>query len=158
MASGTLFLRRESMARGHDHFLDYCCPRCQGSLESQEEGYSCEHCAQIYPILMGIPDFRVCADPVPHGEEGHKAQKLVERYPHTDFKGLLEYYWSLEPNKLPDLVQRYIRHALTGADRGRQSLEAIAAGLPHVTSGPDRCFLELGCGTGGFLVAASERF
>lgn len=140
-------------------FLEYCCPRCKGPLASSRERYRCEACSCEYPVLLGIPDFRVFPDPYIDLEDDRvKAQRLAEKFDEVDFRGFIDYYWSITPHEHPHLVQRYIRHALTAVPRGQQSLATVESSLPHSVIGPDKRFLEVGCGTGGFLVAASGRF
>ena len=41
----------------------YCCPRCHGPLESNPNNYTCPTCPAVYPIIAGIPDFRLYPDP-----------------------------------------------------------------------------------------------
>jgi len=36
----------------------FCCPRCRGALREQDLSFTCESCAQDYPIVNGIVDFR----------------------------------------------------------------------------------------------------
>ena len=137
--------------------LHYCCPKCKGALDEAGEAYRCTACGASFPVVLGIPDFRVFPDPyIDFEDDRDKARRIAERFDDTDFRGLIEYYWSITPTA-PDLVARYVRHAVTGAQRGRRSLAVIEGELPGLI-GPDRTFLEFGCGTGGFLVAASERF
>ncbi|MFN2508026.1 MAG: methyltransferase domain-containing protein, partial [Chthoniobacterales bacterium] len=75
----------------------------------------------------------------------------------TDFRGLVEYYWSITPDEPNDMARRFTAHALRGVDRGRHLLEA----QPGVRAKfqPDRGtrVLELGTRTGGLLLAAAER-
>jgi SAM-dependent methyltransferase len=140
-------------------FLGYCCPLCKGPLEHSPDAYACAPCGKKYPIVLGIPDFRVFPDPyITFKDDWEKAQRLMDRYPDLDFPGLIEYYWSITPNTPPDLARRYVRHALTAVQRGRRSLDSIQADCPGVRFGKDKAALEVGCGTGGFLAAASERF
>jgi len=137
--------------------LPYCCPRCHGSLEAAADDYWCGVCNRTYPTLLGIPDFRVkidtCAD---EQRDRELAQALAERFDGTTYRELLEYFWSLHDIP-PELLARYLRHGLTGFERGRRSLAVIARELPRVV-GPDCRFLEFGCGSGGFLAAAAETF
>ena len=136
--------------------LPYVCPRCKGPLTRDAEAYRCAACAAEYPIVLGIPDFRVFPDPwLGYEEDRVKARRVAARYDELDFAGLVEYYWQLTPDTPPDLARRYIRHALGGVERGRSSLDEIA----RLAQGPprDAPFLEVGCGTGGFLVAAATR-
>ncbi|MFO0809729.1 MAG: methyltransferase domain-containing protein [Gemmataceae bacterium] len=140
-------------------FLDYCCPLCKGPLDRAADRYVCPPCGKTYPIVLGIPDFRVFPDPyISIQDDWEKARRLMDRYPSVDFQGLVEYYWSITPNTPPDLARRFVRHVLSAVDRGRRSLDSIRAGEPSIPFGRDRAVLEVGCGTGGFLAAAAERF
>lgn len=137
--------------------LAYVCPRCKGPLQTEPEAYRCPACAAHYPIVLGIPDFRVFPDPwIEFEDDWAKARKVAARYDELDFAGLVAYYWQLTPDTPPDLARRYISHVLAGVERGRSSLAEVAALAKRLPDGAP--FLELGCGTGGFLVAASERF
>lgn len=40
----------------------YLCPRCKGWLEQWRDRYECACCEAVYPIIVGIPDFRVYSD------------------------------------------------------------------------------------------------
>ena len=39
--------------------MEFVCARCKGELN----GYRCEACSLEFPVLCGIPDFRLFADP-----------------------------------------------------------------------------------------------
>jgi SAM-dependent methyltransferase len=137
--------------------LPYVCPRCKGPLAAGVDAYDCPACVARYPIVLGIPDFRVFPDPwIEYEDDREKARTIAARAGELDFAGLVEYYWRITPNTPLDLARRYISHVMAGVERGRSSLDEIgrlARDLPA-----DAPFLELGCGTGGFLVAAAERF
>lgn len=137
--------------------LTYVCPRCKGALVTESEAYACAACAARYPIVLGIPDFRVFPDPwIEYEDDRAKARQIAARYDELDFAGLVEYYWQLTPGTPPHLARRYIRHVLVGVERGRASLATIATLAGGLSAGAP--VLELGCGTGGFLIAAAERF
>lgn len=136
---------------------DYHCPSCKGRLESRADRYRCDRCAREYPVVLGIPDFRLFPDPFIDVASDHaKGMRLAERAPHTDFEGLLRYYWSITPEEPEDLVRRYVRYDLAGVARGSHALAVVDAELPRSGDEPRRV-LELGSRTGGFLVAAAQR-
>src|SRR5262249_42658327 len=100
--------------------LDYCCPRCWGPVESLRDAYRCGPCGRDYPVILGIPDSRVCHAPsIDDGAAGRKGPPIAGRAPAVDFPGLVEYYWSITPGVPADLVRRYVRNAVTGEGRGR---------------------------------------
>ena len=42
------------------HFV---CPACKGPLTVSPVAYACDRCPRTYPIVLGIPDFRLETDP-----------------------------------------------------------------------------------------------
>lgn len=139
--------------------IDYCCPRCKGAVQSTPQAYFCRTCDARYPIVLGIPDFRVFPDAyLDYGDDYRKGRRIAERSEQTDFRGLLEYYWSITADIPSTLVPRFTRHALMGPLRGHRLLATIEKEYAHLKRGPDSRMLELGCRTGGVLVAAAEEF
>ena len=58
--------------------MTFVCPRCKGPLLTQENAYTCEACNATYPVVMGIPDFRVFDDPWIEKEDDYaKAARIV---------------------------------------------------------------------------------
>ena len=142
-----------------ERWLDYVCPVCKGELAHGEDAYSCDPCRATYPVLAGIPDFRIFDDPyIDLEDDRSKAQRIAEEFDRRDFEGLIDFYWSITPHNHPHLVQRYVRHALTAVERGKEALRLLEGSIAHRVSGPDKRCLEVGCGTGGFVVASHERF
>src|SRR5262249_23671207 len=116
-------------------------------------------CGRDYPVILGIPDFRVFHDPyIDYVADRRKGLRIAERAPAVDFPGLVEYYWSITPGVPADLVRRYVRNAVTGEGRGRRLLGSVEAALPRLAGRAGVLGLELGCGTGGFLAAAGRRW
>lgn len=143
--------------------LMYVCPRCKGTLSTVagdgdiDFHYVCGTCGVDYPVILGIPDFRIFPDPW-IGMEADRAKggRLAARSDDLDVAGLVEYYWQLTPNTPPELARRYARHAAGAVERGLGTLAEIERMTGEMsTDGP---FLDVGCGTGGLLVAAAERF
>jgi len=42
---------------------DFCCPLCKGGLRDDQAAYYCAACEKRFPVVLGIPDFRVFPDP-----------------------------------------------------------------------------------------------
>ena len=38
------------------------CPACRSAVEERDQGFGCRRCGREYPILFGIPDFRLRGD------------------------------------------------------------------------------------------------
>ena len=135
--------------------LDYCCPRCREPLQIFAERYTCGVCDRDYPVVLGIPDFRLRADPyLGLDEDREKAARLARRSELTDFRGLVEYYWSITPDTPAKMARRFTAQALAGAQRGRHLFASLAPALPEAR----RSFIELGCRSGGVLAAAADHY
>ncbi|MEO8376274.1 MAG: class I SAM-dependent methyltransferase [Candidatus Sumerlaeota bacterium] len=128
---------------------DYCCPACHGSLTETPDSYSCEACQKKFPILFGIPDFRLKDDPYINIPDDHaKGARIVRECRDRTLTGLLEFYWSITESVEPERAKKFIETVL----RGRQRAESIVGWLQQEKKdmGRDSC-LEVGCGAGEML-------
>jgi SAM-dependent methyltransferase len=132
--------------------VGYVCPRCKGPLDEVPDRYHCAPCGAEYPVVCGIPDFRVAADPwIGLEDDRDKARRLEERTAGRDFEATVREYWAMTPATAPEQAERFIRHVLGAEERSRQWL-AAAEGLDQPEDhGP---WLDLGCGTGDLMAAA----
>ncbi|HTK28157.1 MAG TPA: methyltransferase domain-containing protein [Vicinamibacterales bacterium] len=131
------------------------CPVCKGPLAGGEAAYACPSCARAYPIVAGIPDFRIHPDPYigleADREKGARLDAAASEG--RGFEEMVRYYYSITPDHPADLARRRVRHAMAEA--------GIAAAVLAQTGAwpgrPVRALLDVGCSTGGLLVAARER-
>jgi len=131
----------------------FVCPLCKGPLSLDSNAYCCDPCGRRYPVLCGIPDFRVLPDRfISIEDDRRKGARLYEESARRSFAELLDFYYSITPDVPPALARKFTAHALAAVAIGEASLEQLVAGLP---SGP---LLDVGCSTGGLVVAASRRF
>lgn len=136
--------------------MTFVCPLCKGPLAQATDAYRCAPCGRTYPVVLGIPDFRVFPDPwIEIEDDWAKARRLMERFDDLSFEELVRYYWLITPNTPAHLAERYTRHVLGGVERGIASLAEVERLTGPLLGGR---FLEFGCGTGGFLIAARGRF
>jgi 2-polyprenyl-3-methyl-5-hydroxy-6-metoxy-1,4-benzoquinol methylase len=116
-------------------------------LHAGAEAYDCEACGRRFPILFGIPDFRLRSDSyLDLAAERAKAGKLHAYALDHSFRELLDYYYAITDDVPPHLATVYADYALAAPDRGK----VILADLP--ASGR---LLDLGCGSGGLVMAAA---
>lgn len=135
----------------------YRCPQCRGPLRSDTRAYRCTSCARNYPIVLGIPDFRLTPDPyISFASEYEKARRLEEAGKTRSFEALVRHYWEITPDVPRAAVERYVRYTLGGTQRGHEFLRHIDEHLGQQWTG--ETFMEIGCGTGGLLLEARRRF
>lgn len=136
----------------------FVCPLCRGSLGVSATGYACEVCNKDYPLHAGIPDFRVFPDPYLDFQQDHDRTEIVlaglEKY---KLEKLLEYYWSFSDITPENLRPKFIRSAMLGEERAKQTLKVFDDGTPKKKISAKKV-LEIGSGTGNFLTIAAGRF
>jgi ubiquinone/menaquinone biosynthesis C-methylase UbiE/uncharacterized protein YbaR (Trm112 family) len=91
----------------------FVCPVCRGPLEAMRQGYACRHCAREYPIVCGIPDFRLDSDPyIAIEDDRRKGEALFQSGQGHTFEWLLRHYYAITPDDPPDLAERWTARAL----------------------------------------------
>lgn len=130
--------------------LSFVCPQCKAAVLREGEAYVCAPCARVYPILFGIPDFRLRGDRyLSLEQERDKARRLHEYGLTHSFEQMILYYYSITDDVPPALARRYQAYIRNGPLQAQTSVHALA--LNAATS----VVLDAGCGAGGFLIAAS---
>jgi ubiquinone/menaquinone biosynthesis C-methylase UbiE len=140
--------------------VTFACPLCQAPLlqPSFGEYYCCQTCKKEYPSCAGVPDFRVFPDPFFSVEEDQRRSELIlGELDRRDFSQLLEYYWSLSEITPPLLRRKFVRSALLGEDRAQRILTSFEDGTFR-TPVKARRVLDVGSGSGNFLIVAAQHF
>lgn len=160
--------------------LDLCCPVCKGDLREDGSGaepeLDCPRCDRRYPVILGIPDFRIFADPyIELDADRAKGRRLAERFGDLGFADLVRFYYSISPANTPAQAQAFTAGHLAAVPRARASLDAWEregdSDVEHIPrdereGGGGRApaqtlalrALEVGCGTAPLLVAAAPRY
>lgn len=135
--------------------LEFACPVCKRAVTECSEAYRCHPCRRDYPIISGIPDFRLKPDPFISIEaDREKGFRVLRRCGDSSFAGALDAYYAMTPELPRTLADSYKAHQLAGERIGEltfRELARLGAGLTQ-----ESLLLDLGCGAGGFLAAASR--
>ncbi len=139
--------------------VEFVCPLCRGALDILENGYQCAACQKDYLLHDGIPDFRVFPDPFLNFQEDYERTEIVlaglEKY---GLEKLLEYYWSFSDITPEDLRPKFVRSAMLGEQKAQPILDLIKENVADENSLSSKKVLEIGSGTGNFLILAAPQF
>ena len=133
--------------------LGYVCPRCRGAVASTPDAYTCDHCRARFPVVMGIPDFRLLPDPwIGMADDRAKATRLVEGTRGASLEAMVRAYWAMTPGTPDVAAARFVEHAMGAEQRSKEWLALIGASTR--VEGP---WLDVGTGTGDLSTVAAEQ-
>lgn len=142
----------DSAAIGYES-LSFVCPACKGGLKAAVNAYMCLGCNRQFPVLFGIPDFRLRPDRyLSLEDEREKARRLYEFSSRWSFRETLEYYYQITEDVSAIRAEIYIDNILNGVERMSYTLCDFAP-IPNGSR-----LLDAGCGAGHGLIAAHRRF
>lgn len=130
---------------------DFICPACLKPVEyaARPAAYCCRHCDREFPVLFGIPDFRLTSDRyLSLAEERDKARRLYEFGRDHSFDELIDEYYRITDDVPPAQALKFASYVRAGVARG-------ATILPRLGPPGTARLLDIGCGAGGLLAAAA---
>jgi SAM-dependent methyltransferase/uncharacterized protein YbaR (Trm112 family) len=137
--------------------LGLCCPRCHGDLaEQQSDGASallCSKCDATYPVIFGIPDLRVFADPyIGIDADLAKGRRLAADGART-WEELAARYYEITLDTVPPAQARQFEMGLhTAVPRAAAALESWVQMERGVGAATER-LIDVGCGTAPLFAA-----
>ena len=136
--------------RNIDLSATFVCPACRSELIDEGDGYDCKVCARSYPILFGIPDFRLNGDRYLTLQQEREKAAYLHAYSKThSFDDLVDEYYKITDDVPQEVAKKYGDYVRSGTKRGRVVLQKLA--LNEHSS-----LLDLGCGSGGVTAVAVE--
>jgi len=131
-----------------DAILDvFCCPACRGDLTRDEGVCRCSSCRGEYPVVDGIPDLYVEHD----DQLANKISELNLAFYDKAADTHENDYRSVRSK----VLKRLLRRAVAKEAFGNYSRNRIREIVSHYRK-TDGLFLDVGCGTGNVLEAASK--
>ncbi|MEO8623901.1 MAG: methyltransferase domain-containing protein [bacterium] len=137
--------------------LGLCCPRCHGDLtEQQSDGAGalvCPSCNTTYPVILGIPDLRVFADPyIGIDADRAKGQRLASDGAQR-WEELAARYYEITLDTVPPAQARQFEMGLhTAVPRAEAALESWAR-MEGEAGAASRRVIDVGCGTAPLFAA-----
>lgn len=122
------------------------CPACRGSLDAHEDGFRCLACVREFPRRFGFVDLRLARVPDVDYEDDLQSAAALAEQPLVSFAELLTLHYQRRPEAAHDA---HLAHLAT---------ETAQAGRILPSLGDAGAFLDLGCGVGRWLEAASNPF
>jgi len=140
------------------HGIDIVCPACTEELEADgDSALRCVACARSFPVLLGIPDFRLWPDPyIGLEDDREKALKLASACAGLSFPESVVQYYRMTTVVPPFQAAAFSRALLAARGRAAHSLARWERSAPADTHDLD--LLEIGCGTAPLLVDAATRY
>ena len=131
---------------------DYVCPRCRTAVTRQGAAHVCTRCEVEYPVLCGIPDFRLAPDRYLTLEQERAKAARLHAYSQThSFAETVAEYYRITDDVPPDMAARFADYVIAGEARGRTVLDKLPL------DGVERAgLLDAGCGAGGTVAAAAR--
>lgn len=134
----------------------FVCPSCRSTLEHHvgaDERYHCTACARQYPVVIGIPDFRLRPDPWIGLEDDRQKGMALERDTlDADFESTVRAYWDRTPGTPREQGERFTQFVVSAEPRAAGWLQHVAAGET-----PSGWWLDVGCGTADLVLAGLRR-
>lgn len=132
---------------------DYVCPACRAAVVRSGEVWRCGTCGRDYPILFGIPDFRLRPDAYLSLDEEQAKAAMLQAFGRTaSFAALVDHYYAITDDVPAALVPVFAGYVHGAPDRSRASLDRLGHDPAH------GALLDLGCGSGGALLAAASSY
>ena len=130
----------------------FVCPACRAALQHHVgtgERYECSVCERSYPVVIGIPDFRLRPDPwIGLEADRDKGIALDAETADADFETTVRAYWARTPGTPREHAERFTRFVVSAEPRAVEWLAGVAA-----RESPGGWWLDVGCGTGDMVLA-----
>jgi SAM-dependent methyltransferase len=121
---------------------------------AERDAYDCARCAAHFPVVLGIPDFRLFPDPwIGLDDDREKARRLEEQTRGASLEAMVHAYWSMTPGTPASQAARFVHHVMQAHARSREWIDCLdASGIR-----PSSPWLDVGTGTGDLASVVAEQ-
>ena len=134
----------------------FVCPACRSALRHHagaDENYRCTSCDRRFPVVIGIPDFRLRPDPwIGLEADREKGRALEADTAPSDFETTVRAYWERTPGTPRDQAERFTQFVVSAERRAAEWLADVAP-----NESPAGWWLDVGCGTADMVLAGLRR-
>jgi ubiquinone/menaquinone biosynthesis C-methylase UbiE/uncharacterized protein YbaR (Trm112 family) len=143
--------------------VEICCPLCKGELYEaaavDERSLSCPSCDRAFPVIFGIPDLRLFADPyIDIDADRAKGALLVSQTQDLTFEETIRFYYDITPAVSDQQAEQFTRGLLSGMARSQAAIATWDQDGNLSTGDSDRPILDVGCGTAPLLSVLGDRY
>lgn len=143
-----------------------CCPQCKEEIVLEEnKRFFCRSCKRRYPIVCGIPDFRLF--PPPYDDIAYDvdtARRLARDYDTLDWENCLRLRMQIEKANKPkypdDLLEAHMQFKLADKTKVPKILNLLDKAWERENAHESESKspgIDIGCGTGAGVLAMSSR-
>ena len=138
-----------------------CCPICKKEMVlKKNEAFHCSSCNHTYPIICGIPDFRVFAPPYIDIENDIKMARILDsKFDALNHESLIRFRMKLSKERSPDypddLLEAHMQFKLSDREKAGRIYKLLNETKLQGNDGQD-LGLDIGCGTGAGVLAISN--
>ncbi|MDZ7784721.1 MAG: methyltransferase domain-containing protein [Halioglobus sp.] len=129
------------------------CPGCRGAVHKQSaEAFTCRQCNRAFDAVEGIPDLRDGeGDSAWEQQDLESARRYSAEMSGTDITAVMQQLSDRPEDDVETRAMR-VRQIINGPPKFRRQFEGW---LAHCVA-PGNLLLDIGCGSGGLLAAASS--
>lgn len=108
-----------------------CCPECKKEIVLKEkEAFYCPSCNHTYPIVCGIPDFRVFAPPyIDIENDVNMARTLDSKFDEVSHDAPVRFRMKLEKERSPgypsDVLEAHMQYTLSDREKAGRLLNLL---------------------------------
>lgn len=131
----------------------WCCPSCHGRLHLTNGHLECEKCPKSYAMLGEIPDLRLPGlSWINYERDLKEAQKLLDRSQNLSIEEMIYSVFSSRSEFNQQQINIRTRQVIQGTEKRKKDI----LGWLNPCLKETGLFLDLGCGGGNLIAAASN--